>query len=225
MKKLVLVLFIGACVGAHQLYAVDEPVQISQGISSKTEEELDPIKRLRKAYLQQRRPIQKEESEDARSKKPTEKTTAKLIEKPTWKSNLFSLASTYVEDAGTSYALGYAMTYVQDEKPNHKALIKSALIDALRIPSILDAIYRIPFKIGFYSEPKEGEKINEGYEIGRRFVEDATVSYAVNLTYSGLMDEKINQKTLIAGSLITACRLPFIADWIAKQAIYHYISD
>lgn len=221
MKKLVLCLFIGACAGAHQLYSVDEPVQTSNEAPSKAEEELDPIKRLRKAYLQQRRPIQKEEPQDAGSKKTTEKSTPK----PTWKSNLFSLASTYVEDAGTSYALGYAMTYVQDQKPNHKTLIKSALIDALRIPSILDAIYRIPFKIGFYSEPKEGEKINEGYEIGRRFVEDATVSYAVNLTYCGLMDEKINQKTLIAGSLITACRLPFIADWIAKQAIYQYISD
>lgn len=214
IKKLRLVLLLCSLGMIPQAIGVDEAIQSQEEIAQPTPE-LDPIKRLQKAYaLQKKSALTKQTQKPAPEKQEDDPQQTPA---PTFKDRLRPLAETYVSDAVTGYGMNLLHTkFIQQGTVDHPALIKGALFDALRIPHILDFIYRIPFKIGLYAQDDENRP-SEEYLIARTFVEDTVVDYAVSYTYAaGICQKKVNHRRLLVGALISACRLPFIADCTAR---------
>ena len=200
MKKLLLLLLIGAIPAANGMAGVpDKPKETQeeakQELPPAPQEELDPILRLRMAYANQKKAARVENPE-----KPEEETPKKP-------QVLFDLAKNFVFDTAISYAIGYYL----HKRPANQELLKDSLFEALRIPSILDKIYRIPFKL---IKPEEE---TEGYEIARTFAEDVIVGYAVNYSYQKIIcGRKVDHLKFLASSALSACRLPFIAESIIR---------
>jgi hypothetical protein len=210
LKKLVILFFLYSVGMIPKAIGVDEPAQNEKKNAEETPE-LDPIKRLKKAYALRKKSVITKQIQKPDQKKQAENPSE--AQAPTFIDRLRPFAQSYFSDAFTGYSVNLLHAkFIQQGPIDHPALMREALFDALRIPHILDLIYRIPFKIALYGEDDENRR-SEEYLIARTFIEDTVVDYAVGYTYvAGICKQKVDHRRLLVGALIHACRLPFIAD-------------